>query len=174
MTGQGLMRKLDEAVTELVTALPHGASVTVQFNPYLVIEYPIVRCVLCKCTVSRLVELRPPLTPTLNPTPTSTLARNPTPTLTLSLIADSTLSGFVLPRSSHNSNPNPALMKSLIRRPHHQFIWSIVLQRVLELHLSQDRLRELEAQVSSSTGMGREARVQHLVGQVQGQEGVRV
>ena len=34
-------------MTELVIALPHGGSVTVQFNPNLVIEHPIIRCVLC-------------------------------------------------------------------------------------------------------------------------------
>ena len=28
-------------------ALPHGGSVAVQFNPHLVIEHPIIRCVLC-------------------------------------------------------------------------------------------------------------------------------
>ena len=33
-------------VTELVTVPPHGGLVTVQFNPYLVIEHPIIRCVL--------------------------------------------------------------------------------------------------------------------------------
>ena len=32
-------------------ALPHGGSVTVQFNPCLVIEHPIIRCVLCVDTV---------------------------------------------------------------------------------------------------------------------------
>ena len=47
-TGQGLMRHTGEGVTELGIALPHdGSSVTVQFNPYLVIEHPIIRCVLC-------------------------------------------------------------------------------------------------------------------------------
>ena len=35
-----------EGVTKLVIALPHGGSVTVQLNPYLVIEHPIIRCVL--------------------------------------------------------------------------------------------------------------------------------
>ena len=34
-------------MAELVIALPHGGSVTVQFNPYLVLEPPIIRCVLC-------------------------------------------------------------------------------------------------------------------------------
>ena len=30
----------------MVVGLPHGGSVTVQFNPYLVIEHPIIRRVL--------------------------------------------------------------------------------------------------------------------------------
>ena len=33
-------------MSELLIALPHGGSVTVPFNPYLVIEHPIIRCVL--------------------------------------------------------------------------------------------------------------------------------
>ena len=37
----------EATVTALfVTALPHGRSVTVQLNPYLVIEDPNIRCVL--------------------------------------------------------------------------------------------------------------------------------
>ena len=36
-----------EGVTELVIALPHGGSVAIQFNPFLDIEHPIIRCVLC-------------------------------------------------------------------------------------------------------------------------------
>ena len=36
-----------EGVTELGIALPNGGSFTVQFNPYLLIEHPIIRCVLC-------------------------------------------------------------------------------------------------------------------------------
>ena len=32
---------------ELVIVLPHGCSVTVKFNPHLVIEHPSIRCVLC-------------------------------------------------------------------------------------------------------------------------------
>ena len=34
-------------MTELVKALPHGSLVTVQSNPYVVLEHPIIRCVLC-------------------------------------------------------------------------------------------------------------------------------
>ena len=34
-----------EGVTELVIVLPYGGLVTVQFNSYLVIEHPIIRCV---------------------------------------------------------------------------------------------------------------------------------
>ena len=45
--GAGTHEATGEGVTELVIALPHGGSVTVQFNPYLVIEHPIIRCVLC-------------------------------------------------------------------------------------------------------------------------------
>ena len=36
----------DEGVTALVIVLPRGGSVTVQLNPYLLIEHPINRCVL--------------------------------------------------------------------------------------------------------------------------------
>ena len=35
-----------EGVTELAIALSHGGSVTFQFNPYLLIEHPIIRWVL--------------------------------------------------------------------------------------------------------------------------------
>ena len=40
------MRQTAEQVTESVIPLPRGGSVTVQFNSYLVIEHPIIRCVL--------------------------------------------------------------------------------------------------------------------------------
>ena len=43
----GTHEATEEGVTELVIALAHGGSVTVQFNPYLVIEHPNIRCVLC-------------------------------------------------------------------------------------------------------------------------------
>ena len=45
--GQGLMRQTGEVLAKLVIALPHGSSITVQFNPYLVFEDPIICCVLC-------------------------------------------------------------------------------------------------------------------------------
>ena len=45
--GAGTRETTGEAVTELVIALPHGGSVTVDFDPYLVIERPIIRCMLC-------------------------------------------------------------------------------------------------------------------------------
>ena len=45
--GAGTHEATGEGVTELVMTLLHGGSVTVQFNPYLVIEHPIIRCVLC-------------------------------------------------------------------------------------------------------------------------------
>ena len=45
--GAGTHEATGEGVTELMIALPHGSSVTVQFNPNLVIEHPIIRCVLC-------------------------------------------------------------------------------------------------------------------------------
>ena len=46
--GAGTHKATGEGVTELVIALPHGGLVTVQFNPYLVIEHPIISCgVVC-------------------------------------------------------------------------------------------------------------------------------
>ena len=45
--GVGAHEATGEGVAELMIALPHGGSVTVQFSPYLVIEHPIIRCVLC-------------------------------------------------------------------------------------------------------------------------------
>ena len=46
--GAGTHEATGEGVTEKVIALPHGASVTVQFNPYnsLFIEHPIIRGVV--------------------------------------------------------------------------------------------------------------------------------
>ena len=46
MLGSGTHETTGEGLTELVIALPHDGSVTVQFNPYLVIEHPVIRCVL--------------------------------------------------------------------------------------------------------------------------------
>ena len=45
--GAGTHEATGEGVTELVIALPHGSSATVQFNPYLVVEHPNIRCGLC-------------------------------------------------------------------------------------------------------------------------------
>ena len=47
MLGAGTHETTGEGVTELAIALPHCGPVTVQFNPYLVIEHPIIRCVMC-------------------------------------------------------------------------------------------------------------------------------
>ena len=44
----GTSEATGEGVTELVIALPHGGSVAVQFNPYLVIEHPLMRRVMCE------------------------------------------------------------------------------------------------------------------------------
>ena len=57
--GAGTHESTGEGVAELVIALPHGGSVAVQFSPYLVTEHPIIRGVLCSCTVGRLVEIHP-------------------------------------------------------------------------------------------------------------------
>ena len=46
MPGAGTHEAFKEGVTELVIVLPHGGSVTVQFNPYLVIEQQINHRVL--------------------------------------------------------------------------------------------------------------------------------
>ena len=43
----GTHEETSEGVTKLVIALPHNGSVTVQLNPYPVIEHPIIRCVFC-------------------------------------------------------------------------------------------------------------------------------
>ena len=45
--GAGTHEPSGEGVTKMVIALPRGGSVTVQFNPYLVIDHPIIRGVLC-------------------------------------------------------------------------------------------------------------------------------
>ena len=45
--GAGTHEATGEELTELVIALPHGGVVTVQFNPYLAIEHPNIRFVLC-------------------------------------------------------------------------------------------------------------------------------
>ena len=45
--GAGTNEATGEGLAELVIALPHGSSITVQFNPYLVFEDPIICCVLC-------------------------------------------------------------------------------------------------------------------------------
>ena len=81
------MRQTGEGVTELVTALPHGSSVTVQFNSYQVIEHPIVRCVLC---TNELVEIRPP-NPNSNPNSNLNLILILTLILTLTLTLTLTL-----------------------------------------------------------------------------------
>ena len=45
--GAGTREATGEGVTELVTALPHCGSVTVQYCPYLVIGHLIIRCEWC-------------------------------------------------------------------------------------------------------------------------------
>ena len=47
LDGAGTHKTTGEGVNEFVIALPHGGPVTVQFNPYPVIEDPTIRCVLC-------------------------------------------------------------------------------------------------------------------------------
>ena len=64
--GAGTNEATGEGITELVILLPHGGSVTIQFNPYRVSEHPVIRypylvsehpiircvlCVVCQCTV---------------------------------------------------------------------------------------------------------------------------
>ena len=56
--GQGLTRQAGKGATELVIALPHAGSVTVQFNHYVVIEHPITRYVFRVNVVD--VDIRPP------------------------------------------------------------------------------------------------------------------
>ena len=45
--GAGNHETTGEGLSELVIALPHGSSVTVQFNPHLIVEHQILRCVMC-------------------------------------------------------------------------------------------------------------------------------
>ena len=81
-------------VAELVIALPHGGLVTLQLNRYLIIEYPMVRCVLHLCVNELWVGLWnyvPPLSLTLTLTvcveipPPSPLTLTLTLTLSLSV-----------------------------------------------------------------------------------------
>ena len=44
--GGGAYEATGEGVTESVIVLSHGSSVTVQFNPYLLIEHPITHCIV--------------------------------------------------------------------------------------------------------------------------------
>ena len=44
--GAGTHEVTGEGVTELVIALPHGGSVSVEFYSYLIIEHPNICCVL--------------------------------------------------------------------------------------------------------------------------------
>ena len=54
--GAGTHEATSKGVTELAIVVPHCGSVTVQFNPYLVIEHQIIRGVLC-VNVARWVGL---------------------------------------------------------------------------------------------------------------------
>ena len=50
--GGGSHEAIGEGVTELVTEVPHGGLVTVEFNTDLFIVHPIIRCVcVCVCCV---------------------------------------------------------------------------------------------------------------------------
>ena len=114
-------------MAELVIALPHGGSVTVQYNPYLVLEHPISRCV---SFVNALwVGLwkhpnPPPLRLSLSLSLSLTLALALTLTLTLTLALTNidltlalaltlSLSLSLSPRPDPNSKPKPKQAESI-------------------------------------------------------------
>ena len=113
------MRQLERGGERAGDRLPHGGSVTVQFNPYLFVEHPIIRCVLCVNTPwVGLWKCVPPLTPTLRLSPALPLALALPLSLTLALplslplrLRLLTLNKAVRSKSpcpNPGPNPNPA------------------------------------------------------------------
>ena len=76
--------------------LPHGGLVTVQFNPYLVIQYPIVCCVLrVNALWVGLWKYVPPLTLTLTLTFVIPILTSPCPCLITMCLYDGSYCGVV-------------------------------------------------------------------------------
>ena len=75
------MRQLERGMAQLVIALPHGGSVTVKLNLYLVIEHPILGCRLCVdalyVTLWNYFPYNPNPNPTITLPPTRALALTP-------------------------------------------------------------------------------------------------
>ena len=72
--GSGTHEVTRDGMGKIVIALPHGGSITVQFNPCLVVEHPIIRYVLCVNTLQvGFSKYTHPLTLTVTVTVTVTL-----------------------------------------------------------------------------------------------------